>query len=186
MYTIELWRNTIRVKLAELAVTRRTATVRRDELLVLEQNLIDFPNSFSVQIMVPVAGTFGLMRGSAYHTNEILVRHGLSCLSQASASTALQICRLRLRNAEQHLSELDGEERLLQDRLEVAESPDMFGGVEIIEETTAEMVDEWREQHKIAVRKHKKEEAERRSQLNEPLATLDEGALVKEVEEKWC
>lgn len=100
-------------RLGEIDIERQKWTSQRDDMLAAQRNLTEFPNSLSIDIMVPI-GPKGLMRGKLYHTNEILIGHSLKMFSQSSARNALEVCRHRLQIAEERLRELDVEEQMLQ------------------------------------------------------------------------
>lgn len=72
-----------------------------------------FVRKLSVEVMVPI-GKKALMPGELIHTNELLVGHYEGYFSQCSAHKAQEICRHRLKIADEQLKKLRTESDLWQ------------------------------------------------------------------------
>jgi len=77
------------------------------------RNLDIFAQKLSVEVMVPI-GRKALMPGELIHTNELLVGHYEGYFSACSAHKAKEICRHRLKLAEEQLKKLEVESDLWQ------------------------------------------------------------------------
>lgn len=100
-------------KLDEIERERIEWTKQKDIHLEAEKNLIEFPKSFQLDCLVPI-GAKALMPGKLYHTNEIMIGHPTGLFSKCSAHKALEVCRHRLKLAEDRLSALDVEWQMYQ------------------------------------------------------------------------
>lgn len=100
-------------KLEEIEEERSQWTKQRDVFLAAEKNLLEFPKSFQIECLVPI-GTKALMPGKLYHTNEIMIGHNYGLFSKCSAHKALEVCRHRLKTAEDRLNAIDIEKQMYQ------------------------------------------------------------------------
>lgn len=92
--------------------TERWLTYKSDNESTIE-NLDLFSQKLSVEILVPI-GKKAFMPGELIHTNELMVGHYEGYFSACSAHKAKEICRHRLKLAEQQLKQLETEADLWQ------------------------------------------------------------------------
>lgn len=76
-----------------------------------KENLHDFQKSFRKEILVPI-GSKGLMPGTLYHTNEVLVSMYSDFFVKCSADKALAVCEHRLKEAQKRLEALNVEYKM--------------------------------------------------------------------------
>lgn len=97
----------------EIDDERQRWTKQHDMHLAAERNLNEFPKSFKIDVMVPI-GSKGLMPGKLYHTNEIFIGHYSGLFSKCSAHKAVEVCKHRIKTAQDHLNALDTEWQMYQ------------------------------------------------------------------------
>ncbi|XP_017027659.1 unconventional prefoldin RPB5 interactor-like protein [Drosophila kikkawai] len=152
------------------------------------RNLDLFSQKLSVDIMVPI-GKKALMPGELIHTNELLVGHYEGYFSACSAHKAKEICRHRIKLAEESLKQLETEADLWQNKLKTPlEEGAVPSGdqVEIVEDFNEESHNKWMAEHKERVRQQKQEErlkrqAEPQKGDNEVLKKLEEREMMEEL-----
>ncbi|KAI8039515.1 hypothetical protein M5D96_006927 [Drosophila gunungcola] len=146
------------------------------------RNLDLFARNLSVEVMVPIGGK-ALMPGELIHTNELLVAHYEGYFSACSAHKAKEICRHRLKLAEEQLKKLETESDLWTNKLN---TPRMEGAmpnedqVEIVEDFNEESHNKWMTEHRERVRQQKQQERVKRQA--EPSASDDE--VLRKLEER--
>ncbi|EDV37785.1 uncharacterized protein Dana_GF13629 [Drosophila ananassae] len=146
------------------------------------RNLEMFVRKLSVEVMVPI-GKKALMPGELIHTNELLVGHYEGYFSQCSAHKAQEICRHRLKIADEQLKKLKTESDLWQNKLS---TPFTEGAVpsgdqvEIVEDFNEESHNKWMAEHRDRVRRQKEEERLKRQA--EPAGSGDD--VLRKLEER--
>ncbi|KAH8402122.1 hypothetical protein KR009_009978, partial [Drosophila setifemur] len=167
--------------------TRRWQAYKGDNDSAI-QNLEMFARKLSVEVMVPI-GRKALMPGELIHTNELLVGHYEGYFSACSAHKAQEICRHRLKLAEEQLKKLQAEADLWENNLS---TPLMEGAVpsgeqvEIVEDFNEEAHNKWMSEHKDRVRRQKQEErVKRQAEAAEPgddiLRKLEDREILEEL-----
>ncbi|XP_017070360.2 unconventional prefoldin RPB5 interactor-like protein [Drosophila eugracilis] len=152
------------------------------------RNLDMFAKNLSVEVMVPI-GRKALMPGELIHTNELLVGHYEGYFSACSAHKAKEICRHRLKLAEEQLKKLEIESDLWQNKLN---TPLTEGAVprgeqvEIVEDFNEESHSKWMTEHRERVRQQKqmeriKRQAEPPGSDDEVLRKLEEREMMEEL-----
>ncbi|XP_016947317.1 unconventional prefoldin RPB5 interactor-like protein [Drosophila biarmipes] len=152
------------------------------------RNLELFAQKLSVEVMVPI-GRKALMPGELIHTNELLVGHYEGYFSACSAHKAKEICRHRLKLAEEQLKKLEIESDLWQNKLNtpLAEGAMPSGDqVEIVEDFNEESHNKWMTEHRERVRQQKQQErlkrqAEPPGSGDEVLRKLEEREMMEEL-----
>ncbi|XP_016972406.1 unconventional prefoldin RPB5 interactor-like protein [Drosophila rhopaloa] len=146
------------------------------------RNLDMFVQNLSVEVMVPI-GRKALMPGELIHTNELLVGHYEGYFSACSANKAKEICRHRLKLAEEQLKKLEIESELWQNKLNTPlEQGAVPNGdqVEIVEDFNEESHNKWMTEHRERVRQQKQKE--RLTRQAEPPGSDDD--VMRKLEER--
>ncbi|KAH8346333.1 hypothetical protein KR084_005452 [Drosophila pseudotakahashii] len=147
-----------------------------------------FAQKLSVEVMVPI-GRKALMPGELIHTNELMVGHYEGYFSACSAHKAKEICRHRLRLAEEQLKKLEVESDLWQNKLQtpLAEGAVPSGDqVEIVEDFNEVAHNQWMTEHRERVRQQKQKERIKRQAEppggdDEVLRKLEEREMMEEL-----
>ncbi|XP_070134458.1 unconventional prefoldin RPB5 interactor-like protein [Drosophila bipectinata] len=163
------------------AETERWQTFKSDNESAI-RNLEMFVRKLSVEVMVPI-GKKALMPGELIHTNELLVGHYEGYFSQCSAHKAQEICRHRLKIADEQLKKLQAEADLWQNKLStpLTEGAVASGDqVEIVEDFNEESHNKWMAEHRERVRRQKEEERLKRQA--EPAGSGDD--VLRKLEER--
>ncbi|XP_017015321.2 unconventional prefoldin RPB5 interactor-like protein [Drosophila takahashii] len=167
--------------------TERWQAFKRDNESTI-RNLDLFAQKLSVEVMVPI-GRKALMPGELIHTNELLVGHYEGYFSACSAHKAKEICRHRLRLAEEQLKKLEVESDLWQNKLStpLAEGAVPSGDqVEIVEDFNEVAHNQWMTEHRERVRQQKQKERLKRQAEppggdDEVLRKLEEREMMEEL-----
>lgn len=150
-------------------------------------NINEFVKKCEIDVMVPI-GTKALMKGTLYHTNEILANHFQGYFSKVSSHKALEIISYRIKSANDRLKAYETEHNLYHNKLDLPNANEE--GTEIIEDFNEETESEWKRKHKENVRKMKQNEARDRISANNEvdddiMNLFDELELREELEEEF-